>query len=86
MSYITGAARFFGCEIAPHSFQRGLLHIVQSLVHPGGDRFRCCGVNDSVGNEGEDLFIDVLKATDGERSHLLVRALFHPAVLDVFHS
>jgi hypothetical protein len=79
------SARFFGCEIAPHPFQRGLLHIVQSLVHPGGDRCRRCGVSDSVGNEGEDLFMDVLRAADEKRSHVLVRALFHPAILDVFH-
>jgi hypothetical protein len=78
------SARFFGCAIAPHPFQRGLLHIVQSLVHPGGDRCRRCGVSDSVGNEGQDLFMDVLRAADEKRSHLLVRALLHPAVLDVF--
>ena len=77
-------ARFLGCDIAPQPYQRGLLHIVRSLVHPDGGRCDRCAGAERLWEPGEDLFLDLLAAADDKRLRRLVRALFHPAAFSVF--
>jgi hydroxymethylpyrimidine pyrophosphatase-like HAD family hydrolase len=73
-------ARFRGCAIAPRPHQRGLLHIVRSLVHPDGGRCDRC----AVGNADQSLFMDLLRVADISRARLLLRTLFHPALFEAF--
>ena len=76
-------ARLLGCHIAGRSFQRGLLAITRRLVHWGSER--CCRCpRSALRNEGEDLFVDLLRAADRPRSALLMRALFDPKAYRVF--
>jgi hydroxymethylpyrimidine pyrophosphatase-like HAD family hydrolase len=77
-------ARFLGCEIAPQPFQRGLLHIVQSLVHPDGGRCERCAAGNGLGHAGGDLFLDLLRVADVSRARLALQALFHPALFESF--
>lgn len=70
-------ARIAGCHIAPQSFQRGLLHVVRSLVHPQGRRCDRCDAAATLGRPGDDLFIDLLRAADEKPTRLLPRALCH---------
>jgi hydroxymethylpyrimidine pyrophosphatase-like HAD family hydrolase len=70
-------ARLIGCRIARQPFQRGLLEIVRSLVHPDGKRCpRCLACAAAPKNEG--LFPDLLRAIDRKRSLVLLRALLDP--------
>jgi hydroxymethylpyrimidine pyrophosphatase-like HAD family hydrolase len=77
-------ARFLGCAIAPEPYQRGLLQIVRSLVHPDGGRCDRCAAGDGPWKPGDDLVLDLLAAADDTRLRRLVRALFHPAAFAVF--
>jgi hydroxymethylpyrimidine pyrophosphatase-like HAD family hydrolase len=76
-------ARILGCQIAPHPFQRGLLHIARSLVHPDGTRCPRCAAG-VLPRPGDDLFLDLLRAADEKPSRLLLRALCHPDTLRLF--
>jgi hydroxymethylpyrimidine pyrophosphatase-like HAD family hydrolase len=77
-------ARFLGCEIAPQPYQRGLLHIVRSLVAPRGGRRQGPLPRWPLWQPGEDLFLDLLTVADEPRSTRFRRALFHPAAFSVF--
>lgn len=77
-------ARFLGCEIAPQPYQRGLLHIVRSLVTPRGGRRQGPLPRWPLWKPGEDLFLDLLTVADEPRSARFRRALFHPAAFSVF--
>jgi hydroxymethylpyrimidine pyrophosphatase-like HAD family hydrolase len=63
-------ARYAGCAIAPHAFQRGLLHIARALVHPDGARCAKCAFR---WQPGEDLVLDLLTAADEKRPRPLAR-------------
>src|SRR5207302_157859 len=71
-------ARLLGCRIARQPFQRGLLEIVRSLVHPGGGRCRRCAGCERPWPKGSNLFLDLLEAADRTRSAVLLRTLLDP--------
>jgi len=56
-------ARLLGCQIAQHSYQRGLLEIARQLAHPDG---RHCDHCFDVRKQWprDDLFVEILEATD----------------------
>ena len=71
-------AKRLGCRIAPHPFQRGLLSVVRSLIHPGGGRCRRCLSAERPWNPEGDLVLDLLRAADRKRSVALLAALLDP--------
>jgi hypothetical protein len=73
-----------GCRIADRSYQPGLLRIVRSIVHPGGDRCDRCRSVDPPRPRGNDLFWELLQAADRPWPALLLRALFDPMALKAF--
>jgi hydroxymethylpyrimidine pyrophosphatase-like HAD family hydrolase len=79
-----GVARLIGCRIADRSYQPGLLRIVRSIVHPGGDRCDRCRSVDPPRPRGNDLFWELLQAADRPWPALLLRALFDPMALKAF--
>ena len=77
-------ARLLGCHIADRAYQPGLLRIVRSIVHPGGDRCDRCRSVDGWPPERGNLFWRLLEAADRSRPHLLLRAVLDPAALQAF--
>ena len=56
-------ARFLGCQITRHSYQRGLLEIARALVHADGRQCeRCFDVRKEWPRD--DLFVEILEAAD----------------------
>jgi hydroxymethylpyrimidine pyrophosphatase-like HAD family hydrolase len=76
-------ARLLGCRIAPDPYQRGLLSIVRSLVHPKGGRCPRCNASAKLWPSGKDLFLDLLAAIDWKRPTALLRALLDPKAYGV---
>ena len=76
-------ARLLGCRIARHPYQRGLLEIVRSLVHPDGGRCPRCSAGAGPRSKGPDLFVDLLHAIDRKRSTAFLRALLDPSAYQV---
>jgi hydroxymethylpyrimidine pyrophosphatase-like HAD family hydrolase len=77
-------ARALGCKIDRRPFQRGLLGIVRSLVHPGGGRCRRCSACAGALPRGQDLILDLLRDADQSRSAVLLRAFLDPKTYQVF--
>jgi hydroxymethylpyrimidine pyrophosphatase-like HAD family hydrolase len=77
-------ARFLGCRIARQPYQRGLLEIVRSLLHPDGRRCPRCTAGDHPISGRGDLFLDLLAAADLTRSAALLRAVFDHKAFRVF--
>jgi hydroxymethylpyrimidine pyrophosphatase-like HAD family hydrolase len=71
-------ARLLGCRIARQPFQRGLLTIVRSLVHPDGRRCPRCASCAPSWSKGQDLVLDLLQAADQQRPAALFRVLLDP--------
>jgi hydroxymethylpyrimidine pyrophosphatase-like HAD family hydrolase len=74
-------ARSLGCTIARQPYQRGLLEVARSLVHPDGKRCPRCPAR---ARPHQDLFLDLLAAADRRRSAVLLRALLDPKTYRVF--
>lgn len=68
-------ARLLGCQIAPHSNQRGLLDIARLLAHPDG---RHCSHGSNLRKlwPRDDLFLETLKAAGRPPWATLMRALW----------
>jgi hydroxymethylpyrimidine pyrophosphatase-like HAD family hydrolase len=81
---VRAAARLLGCRIADRPNQRGLLRIVQSIVHPEGGRCDRCRAADRTFPEDNGLFWGLLEAADRTRPHLLLRAMLDPMALQAF--
>jgi hydroxymethylpyrimidine pyrophosphatase-like HAD family hydrolase len=77
-------ARRLGCRIARHRYQRGLLDVARTLVHPGVGRCRRCPGNLRTWRGGGDLFLDLLEAADRSRPAMLLRALLDPRAYRAF--
>jgi hypothetical protein len=77
-------ARLLGCRIARHPYQRGLLEIARSLVHPRGGSCEHCAEGKALRPSGRTLFVELLQAADGSRARNLFGALFDPAVFKIF--
>lgn len=77
-------ARLLGCQVVRHPYQRGLLSIVRSLIHPGGGRCQHCSSIEGSWRRSGDLFPDLLQAADGNRLAGLLRALLDPKAYQVF--
>ena len=76
-------ARLLGCQIARHSYQRGLLDIARSLAHSDGRRCERCAEG-ATWPSSQDLFMELLQAADQMRATTLISALFDPAVFRIF--
>jgi hypothetical protein len=70
-------ARSLGCRIARRAYQRGLLEIVRSVIHPDGRHCPRCRL-EARPADGDDLFLDMLRAADRPRWAGLLRALIDP--------
>jgi hydroxymethylpyrimidine pyrophosphatase-like HAD family hydrolase len=77
-------ARLLGCQIVRHPYQRGLLEIARSLVHPHGGSCEHCAEGNALRPGGPTLFLELLQAADESRAKHLFRGLFDPAVLKIF--
>jgi hydroxymethylpyrimidine pyrophosphatase-like HAD family hydrolase len=77
-------ARLLGCQIVRHPYQRGLLEIAHSLVHPHGGSCEHCAEGKSLRPGGPTLFLELLQATDESRARNLFRGLSDPAVFKIF--
>jgi hydroxymethylpyrimidine pyrophosphatase-like HAD family hydrolase/hypoxanthine phosphoribosyltransferase len=77
-------ARLLGCQIVRHRYQRGLLEIVRSLVHPHGGSCEHCAEGKALRPGGPTLFLELLQAADESRARNLFRGLFDPAVFKIF--
>jgi hydroxymethylpyrimidine pyrophosphatase-like HAD family hydrolase len=77
-------ARFAGCRIARRPYQRGLLEIARSLVHPDGRRCERCPPAGPPWPKGSGLFSDLLVAADRSPAVLLLGALLDPLAFQVF--
>jgi HAD superfamily hydrolase (TIGR01484 family) len=75
-------ARAIGCRIVRRAYQRGLLEIARSIVHPDGRR--CPRCPPPVRARGEHLFLDLLHVADQPRWMSLLRALLHPGAYQFF--
>jgi hydroxymethylpyrimidine pyrophosphatase-like HAD family hydrolase len=77
-------ARLLGCQIVRHAYQRGLLEIVRSLVHPHGGACERCAEEKNLPPGAPTLFMELLQAADDSRTRNLLRGLFDPAVFKIF--
>jgi haloacid dehalogenase-like hydrolase len=77
-------ARLLGCRIARHSYQRGFLSAVRSMVHPEGGRCGRCRSCEQSWRRPPDLFLRLLDAADQKQLGLLLRALLDPASIKAF--
>lgn len=76
------AARFLRCRIASQPYQRGLLSIVQLLVHPGAQPCaRCEGHSRS---DWSGFFWKLLESADQTPKKLLVEAMLDPMSIKTF--
>jgi hypothetical protein len=69
-------ARLLGCQIARHSYQRGLLEIARVLTHRDGHRCERCADDKTTSTRSDDLFMDVLRAADRKWVTNLLGAVF----------
>jgi hydroxymethylpyrimidine pyrophosphatase-like HAD family hydrolase len=67
-------ALLLGCQIAQHSYQRGLLDIARHLVHPDGRQCDRCSDVRSLWPRN-NLFVDILQAADRSAWTTLMRAM-----------
>jgi hydroxymethylpyrimidine pyrophosphatase-like HAD family hydrolase len=74
-------ARLLGCTISRYRYQRGLLDIVRTLVDCGPG---CGPIETTSVSEGENLFLDLLRAADHLNVRALIRALFDRATFRIF--
>jgi hydroxymethylpyrimidine pyrophosphatase-like HAD family hydrolase len=77
-------ARLLGCRIDRQPYQRGLLNIVRSLVHPEGGRCRRCASCEASGPGEQGLFLELLQAADRKRPAAFLRALLDPKAYQAF--
>jgi hypothetical protein len=77
-------ARLLGCKIARHSYQRGLLDIARSVVHPDGVQCARCSQAEKTSHLGQGLFLQLLQAADQTQAANLARALFDPELFSTF--
>jgi hydroxymethylpyrimidine pyrophosphatase-like HAD family hydrolase len=77
-------ARLAGCQIARRSNQMGLLEIVRSLIHPGGDTCPRCQLPAPSLSGRDELFMQLLEAADRRRVVSLFRAMVDPKSYRLF--
>ena len=77
-------ARLLGCQIARHSYQRGLLDIARLLVHPDGSRCERCSEVGNTSRINKVLFLELLQAADQTQAANLVKALLDPQLFSTF--
>ena len=77
-------ARALGCQIARQAYQRGLLEVVSSLIHPDGSSCRQCPPSKLDHRRDHDLFVDLLNVADRNPMISMLRAVLHPKVLHAF--
>jgi hypothetical protein len=77
-------ARLLGCRINGKPYQRGLLNIVRSLVHPQGGRCAECASSTRRILKDRDLLPGLLRAADASRPMALLRALMDPKSYAIF--
>jgi hydroxymethylpyrimidine pyrophosphatase-like HAD family hydrolase len=77
-------ARLLGCQIVPHSYQKGLLDIAHALTHPDGRRCERCAKRETTLPHSHDLFLDVLRAADRSWATNLAGAVFDPGAFGIF--
>ncbi len=76
-------AQLLGCQIVRHPYQRGLLQIARSLVHPHGGSCERCAEGKALRPGGPTLFLELLQAADEGRARNLCRGLVDPAVFKI---
>lgn len=64
------------CQISEQPYQSGLLQIVRSILHPNGDRCKCCDI--AINAPEDDLFFQLLQVADQTRLNRLMKALLDP--------
>ena len=74
-------ARLLDCQIARHSYQRGLLDIARLLVHPDGRLCERCTEVENTWSTSKVLFLELLQAADQTQTANLVSALFDISTL-----
>jgi hydroxymethylpyrimidine pyrophosphatase-like HAD family hydrolase len=77
-------ARLLGCQISRHPFQRGLLDIARSLVHPHGQRGEPCAEVAATLQDSRALFLELLQAADQPWAKNLIGAFLDPAAFRIF--
>lgn len=77
-------ARLLGCRIAARPYQRGLLEIARSIVHPQGGRCRNCLPPREPVEARDALMLRLLGTADHNAAALLVQSLFEPKALRAF--
>jgi hydroxymethylpyrimidine pyrophosphatase-like HAD family hydrolase len=78
-------ARLLGCHISRYRYQRGLLDIARTLIHPNGGKCEQCDKGAAMtGPASQDLFLDVLSAADQKPTTNLLRALCDVSAFRLF--
>ena len=77
-------AKSLGCQIAQHPFQRGLLSIVRSLIHPDGGTCNLCPPARLATSKHDRLFLDLLNASDETKLRGLIRGLYSRTIFRLF--
>jgi len=72
-------ATLLECRISEKAYQAGLLQIVRSLLHTGGDQCKQCEIGMKVGEDG--LFFRLLQVADQSRLKRLVQTFLDPMAL-----
>jgi hypothetical protein len=77
-------AQLLGCRVAKSTYQRGLLEIVRTILHPGGGSCVRCREIESHWLANKGLFVSLLNAADKKPLSLLFRHGCDPRLLTVF--
>lgn len=77
-------AQLLGCRISSYAFQRGLLDIVRSIVHPDNARRERCNAALRAASLEQPLFLAALQAADRPWRVNLIKALFSPRWFNIF--
>jgi hydroxymethylpyrimidine pyrophosphatase-like HAD family hydrolase len=77
-------SRLFGCRIASHHDQQGLLEIVRRIVHPGNERCERCSHGEAFPRDDGDLFLSVLQTADQKWSTNLRKAVLNSSAFKFF--
>jgi trehalose-6-phosphatase/adenine/guanine phosphoribosyltransferase-like PRPP-binding protein len=78
------AAQLLGCRIADRSYQAGLLRIVQSLIHPQGERCKRCRSVERHWPKSKDVLLELLELADKSGRSSLLKAIIDPKGLGAF--
>ena len=77
-------ARLYGCRISAQPFQRGLLDIIRTIIHPNHAHCQACDRVEVLATREDDLFIGLLRAADKKWTANLQSAILQRSAYKLF--